>query len=135
MECLGIVVTRRNEVHLVDYTHANGNKYTVCGRCFTANDIVSFVELDGAILAACRNCHDTYDEMYLDDLNHDPRVARGGTFERRKRNYLEIQNKYLATEHKYWFLIYKDWGRLNTYRHLISRPTRVRLYGIGRKHK
>lgn len=135
MECLGIVVDRDNQAHLVDYTHANGNKYTVCGRCFTTGFIVSIVELDGAIPTVCRNCYDTYDEMYTDDLNHDPRTARGSLVEKKKKRYLEIQAGYADTKNKYWFLIFKEWNRLNTHRYLMTRNTRARKYGIGRKYK
>lgn len=135
MECLGIVVDQRNKAHLVNYTHANGNKYTVCGKVYQTKNIVTVVELDATVHLVCRTCYETYEGMYIDDLNHDPRTAKGSLTQRKKKRYLDIQKGYATIANKFWFLSYRDWDRLNTYLRLMSRATWARKYGNGREHK
>jgi hypothetical protein len=132
---IGITIDRQNKVHLVDCVLRNGSRYSVCGLRCRVGDIINYFQMDGTIPDVCRNCHEAYNEMYMDDLNNHLRTVRSSTIEKNLKHYLEIQAGQMDTEGKYWYLQDKDWDRLNVYWHLLNRNPYARKYGNGRKRK
>lgn len=112
---------RDNNYHLSDYTPYNGYKYTLCNLVYSKADILNTLALDNSFPGICRTCHETYQTMYLDDLEYDPRIAHGRLFNNLTAKYHgTVADKYY-TEIKYWDVTHKNWVKLNKYQRKLMR--------------
>lgn len=85
------VQTRAGTIHIVNYEshYAHGDMYyTICGEKYNtknnkqiSQDILTIFSASDTIRGSCRICHDIYAMMVEDDLNYNPRIARGGLLE------------------------------------------------------
>ena len=72
-----VIILRTGDIHIVDYTINNGKKYrTICSKTFSRNLKMNTLAADNTFLGTCATCKAFYDEMYLSDLNIEPRMAR-----------------------------------------------------------
>ena|SRR5579864_2215067 len=130
-----LIIDRKNNTHLVDYCHINGKKYTVCGKVYSKGDILNTLQLDGVIPDICRDCHDTYEEMYTDDLNDTVRVARGKLLAGRISYYLDIQMGHRSTKSKFWFLPERFSEKIQEYQKSLDNIRKKQRYGHASRRK
>lgn len=72
-----VVITLRNEeAHAVSYRLNNGGYRTICGKTIANNHQMNTYASDDTFPGLCKNCKSYHDEMYKDDLEYDPRMAR-----------------------------------------------------------
>jgi len=107
-----LVQDRYSNFHLSDYTPYTGHKYTLCNRIYHTKDIINTLALDNAFPGICRTCHDTYESMYFDDLNYDPRMAHNSLHINLVNTYFHVTSKMAGPEIKYWDMTHKNWGTL-----------------------
>jgi hypothetical protein len=121
-----LVQDRKNNLHLVDYTPASGNKYTICGRLYMKRDVMitltlTTLALDNAVHNICRTCYEDYETMYGDDLKYDPRISFTSLHNKLLLRHLEVAKGVAAPEIKFQNLETRHWEKLNKYQRKTSR--------------
>lgn len=71
-----VIILRSGESHAVSYRLTNGSYRTICGKTYAKSASMNTISTDDTFPGMCRNCKSYHDEMYKDDLNYDPRMAR-----------------------------------------------------------
>lgn len=72
-----VIIMQRTDVpHIYNYDLSNGQVRTLCGKNISKNPTDSVVSCDAIFPGICRNCLVDANDMYLDDLQFDPRWAR-----------------------------------------------------------
>lgn len=72
-----VIMLRAGDVHIVDFTLNSGKQYrTICSKTFSKNLKMNTLAADNTFPGTCSTCKAFYDEMYLSDLNIEPRMAR-----------------------------------------------------------
>lgn len=71
-----VIILRNGDSHAVSYRLNNGGYRTICGKTYAKNFKTNTIASDDTFPGLCRNCKSYHDEMYKDDLEYDPRMAR-----------------------------------------------------------
>jgi hypothetical protein len=72
-----VIMLRKGDIHIVDYTINNDKQIrTICQKQFSKKLKPNTLAADNTFPGMCKTCKAFYDEMYISDLNHDPRMAR-----------------------------------------------------------
>jgi hypothetical protein len=116
-----LVIDRKSNLHLVDYTPLSGNKFTICGEIYRKKEIVTTLALDNTIHNICRTCYEDYETMYGDDLDFDPRMARTSLNKKMRQQYFDLLFDQQTPELKYYDIVRRRWDRLNRYRKKVLR--------------
>lgn len=117
-----IIMLRNGEIHIVDYRLGNGSYRTICSKTYSKNLQMNTLAADNTFSGTCDTCKSRYDEMYLSDLNYEPRMARNET-QFKYQDVLEFHRydidgprvKYEDTISGQW------WPKLVKYKRLIQK--------------
>lgn len=121
-----LVQDRKNNLHLVDYTPASGNKYTICGKLYLKKEVMTSLTLitlalDNTIHNICRTCYEDYETIYGDDLNEDIRMAHSTLNEKMRMKYTYPSIGNTRPEIEYWDLEARHWDKLTRYQRQLVR--------------
>jgi len=116
-----LIQDRKNNLHLVDYTSASGNKFTICGIVYCKKDILNTIALDNAVHNICRICYEDYETMYLDDLNDDARISNSSLHNKLLGTYYEVFHRVSAPEIEFQDMETRKWDKLTKYQRKVQR--------------
>lgn len=115
------LITRDGKAHIVDFYHPPHSRYrTVCGNVYYKKQYLITLAAGNTFPGICKNCKNTYDDLYLSDLNHIPQMAHGQPY--RLQDFLEFNKAGLFGPEEDYILPFKRiWGKLNKYKNLANR--------------
>jgi len=116
-----LIQDRKNNLHLVDYTAASGNKFTICGLVYRKKDILNTLALDNAVHNICRTCYEDYETMYLDDLNDDTRTSNSSLHNKLIGSYFEVIFGVSAPKVEFQDMSIRKWDKLTKYQRKVNR--------------
>jgi hypothetical protein len=120
-----LFIERDGNMHIVDYKSARGFYRAVCGKVVFQNELVNTIAADASIDSICRTCHETYNEMYISDLDVEPRMARNNSYLSITKLLEYTKMGYMRPEAKYaYFLKHKVTGKLNRYKALTNKTNK-----------
>jgi len=73
---LVLLIPRYGTPHAFNFVLSNGQYRTMCGKNFTKDMVCNTIAGDGVFPGMCQSCYDAIKDMYEDDLDCDPRMAR-----------------------------------------------------------
>lgn len=116
-----VLFTRNGDVHAVSYRLNNGNYRTICGKNFPKSTMMNTLASDNTFPGICSTCKSYYDEMYLDDLEYDPRLACSES-STKYNDVLEFQRFNIeGPKARYEDLMDRHWQRLVRYQRLAKK--------------
>lgn len=107
-----VLMPRVGTPHIYNYNMSNGKYRTVCNLTMSKENTQLTLCVDASIPGICSNCSAEADDMYLDDLNTEPRLARN-VWQMRLCNLREFHNQeILGPSSSVYSMISRRWDKL-----------------------
>lgn len=105
------VTERKGTIHIVDYITPSKKYIVICGKNITK--VFNTFSADNTFNGICSTCDSIYKDMYLDDLNYTPTMARNNIFTHIIHTLVFSEAQLLVPETKYEQYISKSWRKLS----------------------
>ena len=124
------LITRDGKTHIVDfyYTYSHPRYRTICGNIIHKKNGIITLAADNTFPEICINCKNTYDDLYLSDLNYFTQMAHGAPY--RLQDFLEFNKRgIIGPKEKYFLHFNRIWNKLNK---LKKSPHNKKNYGYSK---
>lgn len=116
-----ILITRDDNIHIVDITTLSGKHWTKCGLCFSKQDRITTIAADNTFAGICTDCKIFADMEYQMNLDETPEIARG-SFEVTNKSFVSFHRKnYAGPKSKFSKVASHTWRKLGRYRDLPNK--------------
>lgn len=116
-----VLISRTGLPHIYNYMLSNGKYRTLCGLNMPKENVQNTLCGDGPFPGVCPNCFIEAEDMYLDDLKMEPRIARNQWQMRleslRDYHYQEILGPTSST----YEMISRHWDKLTRAKSKLNR--------------
>lgn len=111
-----VLLLPNGECHINSYRLTNGNYRTVCAITIEKNAQNNTLSADDTFPGTCETCKRYYDEMYQDDLNHQPAMARSITYNKYQSILDYHRSGIMGPEVDHYGIEERQWWRINKYK-------------------
>jgi hypothetical protein len=116
-----LIQDRKNTYHIADYINYVGNKYTICHKIYTKQDIITTLSLKRPVNNLCKTCCSYLEKDDLDILNNWVRTF----YDKHQNNLIQryVSSRYSNnTFHKYQDIANRFWRKLSRLKFIKHLP-------------
>ena len=107
------IIDRHGKSHIVDFYNAYFAKFrTICNISVLKKDLPITLAADNTFKNLCVSCRNTYDDMYLSDLEYDKRMVR--SYNQNPQDLIFYHKcEIMGPRNKYGYCFGRNWAKLN----------------------